>query len=93
MDRSTLARILEEADGVTGKDSVFETSAGHQLSFYLGQPGQAMVLGEILKVHLHQGYVQLDRKPTEGSVFLDYEAVHGLALRPPDEVSGRRPGF
>ncbi len=93
MDRSTLARILEEADGITGKESVFEASSGHQLSFYLGQPGQALVLTEILKVHLHQGYVQLDRKPTEGSVFLDYEAVHGLALRPPDEVRGRRPGF
>lgn len=93
MDRSTLTRILEEADGITSSGSVFEPSEGHRLSFYLGEPGRAMVLGEVRAVHLHQGYVQLDRKPTDGSLFFDYEAIHGLALRPPDEISGRRPGF
>ena len=93
MDRSTLTRILEEAGGIRGSGAAFEPSEGHELSFYLGPPGRAMVLGGVRAVHLHQGYVQLDRKPTEGSLYLDYEAIHGVAIRPPDDVSGRRPGF
>ncbi len=82
MDRSTLAGILDHAEGISGSDHDYSVAEGHRLAFYLGRPGQAMILGEVLSVQLHQGFVQLDRKSDEGSVYVDYDAIHGLAVRP-----------
>jgi hypothetical protein len=93
MERSTLARILTQATGVKGDAETWETEEGHRLTFYIGQAGQAMVVGNVAKVRFDEGFVQLSRPGRDGDLFITYELVHGLSVVLPEEKSGRRAGF
>ena len=90
MESVTLAQILSHAPGVDLKGNTYETAKGHRLSFYIGRSGQAMVLSDILKVQLHDGFVQLERKKADGVLYFDVSVIHGVAIRPPEDV---RAGF
>ncbi|MEM9067797.1 MAG: hypothetical protein AAGE52_04800 [Myxococcota bacterium] len=86
MNRTTLTKILQSADGVAGSDSVFEASEGHQLSFYVGGFGRGMVINDVQKVHLQEDYIRLDRKASEGAAYLSYELIQGLTVRPNEKT-------
>ena len=87
MEAVTLGQILSHASGVELKGTTYETAAGHRLSFYIGAGDQAMVLSGIVKVELHQGFVRLERKPGDGTLYFELSVVHGVAIRPPDDAT------
>ncbi|HJL06227.1 MAG TPA: hypothetical protein RMH85_20560 [Polyangiaceae bacterium LLY-WYZ-15_(1-7)] len=92
MEASTLAHILGAAPGITETKGTFEVEEGHRVTFYLGQPGQAMIVRGIVRVRLEDEYVHLGREG-DGELFLTYGAVHGVGVQPPEEAAKRRAGF
>ncbi len=93
MTRDVLHEVLAAADGVEANAESFEVGEGHHVTFYVGQPGQAMVVGDIAGGKLKEGFVELMTRETKTTTFLDYDAIHGVATRPPKEEEKRRAGF
>ncbi|MCA9536915.1 MAG: hypothetical protein KC593_24700 [Myxococcales bacterium] len=96
MNRSTLENILDRASGVTRgakNGSVFEVEEGHRVTFYLGRPGQAMEISDLQRCTLHDDYVELASGESETITFVEYEAIHALAAKPPKGDAKRRAGF
>jgi len=93
MTRDVLIQVLSAAVGVEQKSDSFEVGEGHHVTFYVGQPGQAMVIGEIASGTLQEGFVEVVVRETHTTTFLDYDAVHAVATRPPKEEEKRRAGF
>jgi hypothetical protein len=93
MKREVLSEILVAAKGVDTKSGSFEVGEGHHVTFYVGQPGQAMVIGDVAGGKLADGFVELMTRETKTTTYLDYEAIHGVAVRPPKEEEKRRAGF
>lgn len=93
MDASTLAQILEAADGVTGGESRYEVADDHRATFYLGRPGQAMEAGDVLTIALGDGFVALTRRDDEGTLYAPIESVAALKVRRAKSDEGRRTGF
>lgn len=85
MEAVTLGNILAHASGVDLKGNIYETAEGHRLSFYIGRGGQAMVLSDILKVELHEGFVRLERRQADGTLYFELSVVHGVAIRRPED--------
>lgn len=93
MERMVLAEILGNAPGVEREGDAFKTASGHRLSFYVGQPGQAMVIGDVVTCQLQDSYLELVTRETGATIYLAYDAIHGLSRRPPDPKEERRAGF
>jgi len=93
MDASTLALILDAADGVTGGESRYEVADDHRATFYLGRPGQAMEAKEVLSLTLGEGFVALTRGEPEGTLYVPIESVAAVHVRKAKTEEGRRTGF
>ncbi len=93
MDASTLAQILEAADGVTGGESRYEVAEDHRATFYLGRPGQAMEARDVLSIEIGTGFVALTREEYEGTLYAPVESVAALYVRKAKTEEGRRTGF
>ncbi|MBO6938632.1 MAG: hypothetical protein JJ863_26935 [Deltaproteobacteria bacterium] len=93
MDASTLAQILEAADGVTGGGSRYEVADDHRATFYLGRPGQAMEAREVSTIELGEGFVAITRREDEGTLYAPVESVAALHVRKAKTEEGRRTGF
>jgi hypothetical protein len=93
MTRDVLHEVLAAADGVEANTESFEVGEGYHVTFYVGQPGQAMVVGDVAGGKLQEGFVELMTRETKTTTFLDYDAIHGVATRPPKEEEKRRAGF
>ena len=95
MNRSTLENILDRASGVTRAKnaSEFEVGEGHRVTFYLGRPGQAMEISDLQRAKLHDDFVELTGNESETVTFVDYEAIHAVAAKPPKGDAKRRAGF
>jgi len=93
MTRDVLTQVLSAAVGVDENGGSFEVGEGHHVTFYVGQPGQAMVVADIAGGKLRDGFVELMTRETNTTTFLDYDAIHGVATRPPKEEETRRAGF
>jgi hypothetical protein len=52
-----------------------------------------MVIGDVAGGKLADGFVELMTRETKTTTYLDYEAIHGVAVRPPKEEEKRRAGF
>lgn len=93
MDASTLAQILQAADGVTGGESRYEVADDHRATFYLGRPGQAMEAREVQSIELGEGFVAFTRREEEGILYTPVEAVAAMHIRKAKNDEGRRTGF
>ncbi|MCA9578762.1 MAG: hypothetical protein R3B40_01705 [Polyangiales bacterium] len=96
MNRSTLENILDRASGVTRatkNGSEFEVEEGHRVTFYLGRPGQAMEISDVQRCQLHDDFVELASGESETVTFVEYDAIHALAAKPPKGDAKRRAGF
>ncbi|MEM7449709.1 MAG: hypothetical protein AAF355_15850 [Myxococcota bacterium] len=93
MDRATLLKMLEVTPGLTLSKEAIHVAEKHRLSFYLGQPGQAMVISDVLQATLYDSFLSLVRREDGAVLSVLYEAIHGLAVRPPKPKEERRPGF
>jgi hypothetical protein len=93
MTRDLLQSILGRTPSVEETKKAFETKEGHELSFYLGTPGQAIVVGEVKRIVLEAQHVEIgagDRR----TFYVPYESVIGLSAKTPREAdSPRKTGF
>ena len=93
MEASTLARILDAADGVTGGDSKYEVDENHRVTFYLGRPGQAMEARDVEAIAVSEGFIALTRRDEEGVLYAPTAEVAAVSVRRAKTGEGRRTGF
>lgn len=94
MTRQTLAKILEAAEGIAAADGGrYEVADKHRVTFYIGRPGQAMAVSEVAACALEDDFVRVVTREHGTSLFVEYDAVHAVADRPPKDREERRAGF
>ena len=93
MERPTLEAMLQAAIGLERKGDVYTVAEDHGLSLYIGEPGQAMEVSEILTVKLHATFCEAAAREHNAVYLLEYRSLHGLCVRPPSGGGGRRAGF
>ena len=85
--------MLEAADGVERNGAECTVQDGFSLSVYIGDPGQAMELSEVVSIKLEQAFCQATSREHHAVYFVEYSSLHGLCVRPPSGGGGRRAGF
>ncbi len=78
MERELVQTILESAKGCQKDNNGFKTKQGHQVSVYLGKPGNAMVVGDIRSIVLKNGFLEIGSK-NQTVVYVSYDAVHAIS--------------
>ncbi len=91
MDRSLLAKILDSAPGVQKADGGYGLADEHRASIYLGRGGQATILGDIVRVALHDDHLEAEAKDRTIH-YVGYDTLLGVSIRRPRE-DGPRTGF
>ncbi|NOY92143.1 MAG: hypothetical protein GXP55_13175 [Deltaproteobacteria bacterium] len=92
MERDTILRMLSRVEGVELSDDAFEVAEGHGLTFYLGGPGDAMVVREIHSGVFDADFVELVTEDGE-HVYSPLDSISALATKPPRDAPSRRAGF
>jgi hypothetical protein len=93
MERSTFEAMLDAAEGVERNGTDCTVEEGYGLSFYIGEPGQAMEVSEVAALTLHDGFCEATSREHHAVYFVEYSSLHGLSIRPPSGGGGRRAGF
>lgn len=94
MDRTTLTRILEHAEGISGSGHKFEVAEKHRVTFYIGEPGEAMTVADVAVCSLTEdSFLVLTTRDSSTTYYVEYSSVVAIANRPPTEEFGRRAGF
>jgi hypothetical protein len=92
MKRDTIEHMLSRVEGVELADDAFEVAEGHGLTFYLGGPGDAMVVREIRSGAFESDFLELVTEEGE-HVYAPYDVLTTLATKPPRDAPSRRAGF
>lgn len=92
MERSLIEKILDAAPGIEKGDSGYRTAEDHRASLYLGAGGGTTVLGDLVRIALHDDYVECEANDHTVHC-VTYEPIFGLALRRPRDERGQRTGF
>lgn len=85
--------MLEAATGVDTNDDAYSVQDGYSLSFYIGEPGQAMEVSEVSEIRLHDTFCEAASREHHSVYFVEYSSLHGVCIRPPSGGGGRRTGF
>lgn len=93
MDRKTLTEILGRAPGVKHAKNRYEVSKDHRLTFYLGQPGRAMVVPDVASCALEETYLEIQSRDDGAVFFAMFDAVEAIAVRPSSAPAEKRTGF
>ena len=93
MERATFEAMLDAAEGIARDENRYSVEDGYSLSFYVGQPGQAMEVSEVESVTLDDSFMRAESREHHTVYFVEYSSLHGLAIRPPSGGGGRRAGF
>ena len=93
MKRDTLHAILGRIPDMQSKKDRFDVGAGHHVALYVGQPGQAMVIGDIGTLSLESDVLMAQTRETATAHYLAYDDVHALTHRAPERKQDRRAGF
>ena len=93
MERATLEAMLDAAIGVDRDGEQYKVREGYRLSLYVGQPGQAMEVSEVLAVRFGTRFCEATSGEHRAVYYLEYNDLHGLSVRPPSGGAGRRAGF
>ena len=93
MERETLEAMLAAAAGVEHDGTRYTVADGYRLSVYVGKPGQAMEVSEVVGLELKDAFCELKSSEHSTSYYLEYSSLHGVAVRPPAGAGGRRAGF
>ncbi|MBN1654998.1 MAG: hypothetical protein JXA30_14610 [Deltaproteobacteria bacterium] len=78
MERETILTILQSARGCQKDHAGFKVKEGHQIELYLGKPGNAMVIGDVLSIVLRDGYLEISAK-NDALFYVGYDAVHAIS--------------
>jgi hypothetical protein len=82
MTRDLLVEVLGRIPGVEIHDKEFTIADGHHVHFYLGQPGQAMVVRDIENGTLDGAFLTFTTRDKSASFYTEYGAVHAIATVP-----------
>jgi len=93
MERSTLEAMLQAADGVDGSAERYTVADQFRLSLYVGEPGQAMEVSDVMSLRLLDRFCEATSSEHQTVYYLEYSSLHGLAVRPPSGGGARRAGF
>ena len=93
MERPTFEAMLEAANGVERDGNEYTVAEGHTLSVYIGEPGQAMEVTEVVAVRLDAAFCTATSREHNAVYCVEYSSLHGLCVRPPSGGGGRRAGF
>ncbi len=93
MERPTLEAMLKAAIGVQRDGDAYAVAEDHGLSLYIGEPGQAMEVSEVVGLKLHAAFCEATSREHNAVYLLEYRSLHGLCVRPPSGGGGRRAGF
>lgn len=93
MERSTLEAMLEGATGVDRDGDNCTVTEGYRLTVYVGEPGQAMEVTEVVDLKLNDGFCEATSSEHNVVFFVEYSSLHGLSVRPPSGTAARRTGF
>ncbi len=93
MDRKTLAEILSHAPGIEHAKSRYEVAEDHRVTFYLGQLGRAMAVGEVAACVLDDAFIEIILREDGATLWVDYDTVTAVADRTSRPAAERRPGF
>lgn len=91
MDRTLIDGILGGTSGIEKEDTGYAAATDHLVSIYLGGRGPTTVLTDIVRVKLHDAYVEAEAKDRTLH-FVTYEPILGFSIRRPRE-DGPRTGF
>ncbi len=93
MERSTLEAMLEAAAGIQRNGDRYDVAEGYRLSLYVGDPGQAMEVSEVLSMQLNDAFCEATSGEHNAVYYLEYSSLHGLQVRRPSGGGARRAGF
>jgi hypothetical protein len=94
MERPTFEAMLEAATGVEREGNEYTVTEGYSLSVYIGDPGQAMEVSEVVGLRLDAAFCAATSREHNSVYYVEYSSLHGLCVRPPSGVGGgRRAGF
>ena len=85
--------MLESAIGVERDGSEYTVVEGYSLSVYIGKPGQAMEVSEVVGLKLDAAFCEATSREHSTVYYVEYSSLHGLCVRPPTGGGGRRTGF
>lgn len=78
MQLDTIKNILGESSAVTKDKEAYRTKEDHQISFYLGKPGSAMVISGVKRVTLQKEYLTIEAK-NHMTYWVGYEDIHAIS--------------
>jgi hypothetical protein len=93
MERPTFEAMLEAAIGVEHDGNQYTVADGYTLSVYIGEPGQAMEVTEVVALRLDTAFCAATSREHNSVYYVEYSSLHGLCMRPPSGGGGRRAGF
>ena len=93
MERPTFEAMLEAAAGVERDGDEYSVAEDYGLSVYIGDPGQAMEVAEVVGLRLQAAFCEVTSREHHTVYFVEYSSLHGLCVRPPSSGGGRRAGF
>ena len=94
MERPTFEAMLEAATGVERDGNEYTVAEGYTLCVYIGEPGQAMEVSEVVGLSLDAAFCAATSREHNTVYYVEYNSLHGLCVRPPSGTgSGRRTGF
>jgi len=86
--------MLEAATGVEREGNEYTVTQGYSLSVYIGDPGQAMEVSEVVGLRLDAAFCAATSREHNSVYYVEYSSLHGICVRPPSGVGGgRRAGF
>ena len=93
MKRDVIEKVLARTPGVEASKDRYKVGEDHRLSLYLGEAGRAMVVGEVDRIVLDEDFLEVTTREDGTTLYVTYDAVQAVSLRPPKDRSGRRAGF
>lgn len=84
--------MLQAADGIKEKSSVFSVAPDYRVSFYLGGEGRGLSVSEVTQVRLAPQFVVIEGREI-GTLYTPYETVFALSVKPPRDSTKSRAGF
>ena len=86
--------MLDAATGVEREGNEYTVTEGYSLSVYIGDPGQAMEVSEVVGLRLDAAFCAATSREHNSVYYVEYSSLHGICVRPPSGVGGgRRAGF
>jgi len=93
MTKDVLTKILTRAVEADPSDGRTDIAEEHHLTFYIGQPGRAMAVADVVAVCFEEDFAELTTHETKTTVYVPYDSIHAVSTRPTKGGESRRAGF